>query len=125
MENLKYEDIVMMKMYSGLLMGKPKDGALERELEKITNKVLDDESPITNLLETKFTNVGTKHNMKYGTWGHVAAVKCVINENYNNYCFTLIFNIVPETENFNDKVNEILESFDYKNNSYVWDDGDL
>lgn len=117
---IRIEEIHSKNMFPGLIMGKPKKGEYEKSLKEM-EEVLGNYIPIHNISKTEWKQI-TK---EYGSYGHISGVKVSIKEGYDNYDFSLIFNFYPELESLEDVIKKSVESIDWKNKSFKWDDGDL
>lgn len=125
---IEIEEIYSRGMFPGLIMGKPKDGMYQKSLDDIKEFLsVWDHIPIINMSEVKWVQMkDTEGNdLGYGTWGHITGVKCRIIECEDNYSFCLIFNFFPEIEKLEEKLMEMVSKFDYHNNSFKWNIGDL
>lgn len=101
----------------------------EEYVKSVNNmtSLLGDKAPITNLSEIKWTKLveTTKDVIGYGSYGHMCGINITICDDDDRYTLSVIFNYLPEKENLNDKITEIVSTIDYKNNSDKWDIGDL
>jgi len=119
MNKIRIEEIYSKDMFPGLIIGKPKVGMYEKSLAEI-KKFLGGHLPITNVSETKWTMLGG-----YGSWGHICGVKIQISDGDDRYSFSVIFNFLPEKQQLENRINEVLSEIDWKTNSLKWDIGDL
>lgn len=123
---IKINKIHSETMFPHMIMGKPKDGMYEESLENI-KKLFQGNLPIFNLSIVKWAQLveSSKDEIGYGTWGHIAAVELDVAEADMRYSFIIIFNFYPEVESIQQKITEIVSTFDYHNNSFAWNIGDL
>jgi len=123
---VKINEIYSKKMFSGLIMGKPKKGMYDKALKEI-KQFLGNDIPLINISETKWLDIkkSTKDKIGYGSWGHITGVKIQIKTEFDNYEFSLIFNFHPEIEKLEDVINKSINLIDWKNNTLKWNAGDL
>ena len=123
------ELIYSESMFPGLMMGKAKEGEYENSLNKMEKflKEKNSSSPIFNCSALKWTILKETKGLElgYGSYGHIAGVILTISEGDDRYSFSIIFNFLPETEKIEDKIEECIDSIDWKNASFKWDIGDL
>ena len=119
-------EIYSKKMFSGLIIGKPKEGMYQKSLDEI-KQFLGNDVPIINISEIKWENIQetTKNKFGYGSWGHITGINLRVRKEPNNYEFSLIFNFFPELEKLEDVIHKSINLVDYENNSLKWNDGDL
>lgn len=119
---IKIEEIYSKNMFPGLIIGKPKDGDYDISLKNIKDLLGNDiQYPIQNLSKTEWKQI----TENYGSYGHIAAVKLRIVEDYDNYNFSIIFNFYPEIERLEKVIKRSIDSIDWRNCSFKWDIGDL
>lgn len=117
---LDIKEIYSKEMFTGLMLGKPKDRMYEKELQEIKEYLTIEEDPIFNFSETKWYRSATSNT---GTWGHLTAVRCEIAEEDERYSFYIIFNYLPLGD-MRSIITDLVSKIDYRNDAFKWNIAD-
>lgn len=123
--DIRIEEIYSKKMFPGLLLGKAENIEYEETLSTMKT-LLGNLEPIIIISELKWTQLTNSDgkSLGYGTYGHLTGIKIEIADGDDRYSFSVIFNYLPEKENLNDKINQVISEIDWKENSTKWDISD-
>lgn len=123
---IKIEEIHSKQMFPTLIIGKPKIGMYEASVKDMENLIGND-YPIINLSKILWVQLVNSDSEKfgYGTYGHICGIKIQISKDDERYNFSVIFNYIPETENLNEKINQVVSNINYKETSLFWKISDL